>query len=70
MVNYNVSIPNDKTSFFKEFLKLIGAKYTEETGFELSEEQRQILHEQNEVPIEDCIDSDDFYKLLNEKYEL
>lgn len=70
MVTYNVSIPNDKSSFFKEFLELIGAKYTEETDFVLSDEQKQILREQNEVSIEDCIDSEDFYKLLNEKYEL
>lgn len=70
MVTYNVSIPNDKTSFFKEFLEIIGAKYTEDTGFVLSEEQKQILREQNEVSIEDCVDAEDFYKQLTEKHEL
>ncbi len=74
MTIYNVSIPNEKSSFFKEFLDIIGAKYTEENNevseFVLSEKQKTILLEQNDVSIDDCVDAEEFYNVLKNKYEL
>ena len=74
MTTYNVSIPNEKSSFFKEFLDLIGAKYTEENNdvsdFVLSEKQKSILTEQNDISVDDCIDAEEFYNILKKKYEL
>jgi hypothetical protein len=45
MTTYNVSIPDDKNSFFLEFLELIGAQYKKENedSFELSDEQKKNL---------------------------
>lgn len=43
MITYHVTIPNNKNSFFLEFLKLIGAEYQEEANFELTEEQKKLL---------------------------
>ena len=45
MTTYNVSIPDNKDSFFREFLELIGAKYEKKQDtFELSDEQKMISY--------------------------
>lgn len=44
MTTFNVTIPNDKTSLFLEFLELIGGKFEiDEQDFELSEEVKKML---------------------------
>ena len=41
-----------------------------ELAFTLSNEQKKILTDQDNVSLEDCTDAEDFYKELKEKYEL
>ena len=71
MTTFNVSVPEDKTSFFLEVLELIGATYeTREGEFQLTEEQKDFLLRQNDVPVEDCIPALDLYESLKGKYGL
>lgn len=63
MTMFNASVPEDKTSFFLEVLELIGATYeTKEDEFQLTEEQKDFLLRQNDVPVEDCIPALDLYE--------
>jgi len=67
MTTFNVSVPEDKTSFFLEVLELIGATYeTKEREFQLTEEQKDFLLRQNDVPVEDCISAMDLWDSLND----
>lgn len=72
MTTYNVSIPDGKNSFFLEFLELIGAQYKkeDEIDFQLTDEQKKILLDQENISLEDCKDADDFYKEMKKKYDL
>lgn len=72
MITYNVSIPEDKQSFFQEFLELIGAQYKkeDEIDFELTQEQKQILLQQENISLDQCMDAEDFYKEMKKKYDL
>lgn len=72
MVTYNVSIPENKQSFFQEFLDMIGAQYKkeEEIDFQLTDQQKQVLLEQENISLDDCMDADDFLKEMKKKYEL
>lgn len=72
MITYNVSIPDGKNSFFLEFLELIGAQYKkeDEIDFQLTDEQKKILLDQENISLEDCKDADDFYKEVKKKYDL
>lgn len=72
MKTYNVTIPDNKNSFFLEFLELIGAKYEKETDidFTLSDKQKKILLDQKNISLDECTDAEDLYKELKNKYEL
>ncbi len=71
MTMFNVSVPEDKTSFFLEVLELIGATYeAKEHEFQLTEEQKNFLLRQNDVPVEDCLSAMDLYENLKGKYGL
>lgn len=72
MTTYNVSIPDNKNSFFLEFLELIGAQYTKEKDdfFELSEEQKKILESQDNLEISEYENSDEFLNKLRKEYGL
>lgn len=72
MVTYNVSIPENKQSFFQEFLDIIGAQYKKEDefDFQLTDQQKQVLLEQENISLDDCMDADDFFKEMKKKYEL
>ena len=72
MVTYNVSIPENKQSFSQEFLDMIGAQYKkeEEIDFQLTDQQKQVLLEQENISLDDCMDADDFLKEMKKKYEL
>ena len=41
-----------------------------ELAFTLSNEQKKILTDQDNISLEECTDAEDFYKELKEKYEL
>jgi len=72
MTTYNVSIPDDKNSFFLEFLELIGAQYKKENkdSFELSDEQKKILDSQANLDISEYQDNDEFLDELKKEYGL
>lgn len=72
MTTFNVSIPDNKTSFFQEFLDMIGAQYekTDDNGFVLSEEQKKILDSQDDVPLSEYQDDDEFLDELKKEYGL
>ncbi|KQS92032.1 hypothetical protein [Chryseobacterium sp. Leaf394] len=72
MTTYNVSIPDDKNSFFLEFLELIGAQYKKENedSFELSDEQKKILDSQANLNISEYQDNDEFLDELKKEYGL
>lgn len=72
MTTYNVSIPDDKNSFFLEFLELIGAQYKKENedSFELSDEQKKILDNQANLDISEYQDNDGFLDELKKEYGL
>nr|WP_314495791.1 hypothetical protein [uncultured Chryseobacterium sp.] len=72
MTTYNVSIPDNKNSFFLEFLELIGAQYKKEKDdfFELSEEQKKILESQNNLEISEYESSDEVLNKLRKEYGL
>lgn len=44
MKTFSVKIPDDKTSFFREFLELIGGSFDKQE-FELTAEMKQVLDE-------------------------
>ena len=69
MANFNVYISENKASFFKEFLNMIGAEYTEtDKDFELSDEQKKLLDNQDNVDWTKCANHDDFVAQLKEEY--
>ena len=72
MTTYNVSIPDDKNSFFLEFLELIGAQYKKENedSFELSDEQKKILDSQANLDVSEYQDNDEFLDELKKEYGL
>ncbi|MGB6093946.1 MAG: hypothetical protein WBF83_09320 [Moheibacter sp.] len=72
MIFYNVSIPESKESFFQEFLELIGAQYKkeDEIDFLLTDEQKKVLLDQENISLDDCKDADDFYEEMKKKYDL
>ena len=72
MTTYNVSIPDSKNAFFLEFLELIGAEYNkeDEMDFQLTEEQQQILLEQGNISVDECIAANDFFQEMKNKYDL
>lgn len=72
MTTYNVSIPDSKNAFFLEFLELIGAEYNkeDEIDFQLTEEQQQILVEQDNIAIDQCTDANSFFQEMKNKYDL
>lgn len=72
MTTYSVTVPEDKTAFFLEFLELLGAKYRKENEdfFELTEEQKEILDERLEADKKDFISAREALNKLRQKYEL
>lgn len=69
MVNFNVSVSEQKASFFKEFLNMIGVEYIEiNRDFELSEEQKAFLDSQDDIDWEQCTNHEDFIKELKSEY--
>ncbi|MFC6266881.1 hypothetical protein [Frigoriflavimonas asaccharolytica] len=71
MTTFNVSIPENKIPFFKEFLNLLGADYEEKNEiFELSNQQKQILDERLKADKKDFIPAREALNKLRQKYEL
>lgn len=70
MAEFNVSVPENKKSFFLEFLKLIGAKYQEKKDFEnpLTEEQKTMIDNRLDSKSEEFIPAREALIQLREKY--
>lgn len=69
MVNFNVSVSEQKASFLKEFLNMIGVEYIEiNRDFELSEEQKAFLDSQDDIDWKQCTNHEDFIKELKSEY--
>lgn len=71
MISYNVSIPDQKKSFFQEFLEIIGADYEKkQDDFQLSDEQKKILDERLKSDKKDFVPAREALNKLRQKYEL
>ena len=71
MISYNVSIPEEKQSFFQEFLEIIGADYEKkQDDFELSNEQKKVLDKRLKSEKKDFVPAREALNKLREKYEL
>ena len=69
MTTFNVSVPEDKVSFFKEFLVLLGTDYTEyKDDFMLSEEQKAILDSIDKIPLSQYTSDADLYKKIDKDH--
>jgi len=71
MVTYNVSIPENKQSFFQEFLDMIGADYEKEADdFKLTKEQKKILDQRLKQDKKSFVSAKDVLNQVRKKYEL
>jgi len=71
MTNFNVSVPENKISFFREFLDLIGVNYEEKLeDFRLTDKQKQILDERLKADKNNFIPAREALSKLRQKYEL
>ncbi|MFC0343964.1 hypothetical protein [Epilithonimonas hispanica] len=71
MISYNVTIPDEKQSFFQEFLEIIGADYEKkQNDFQLSSEQKKILDERLKSDKKDFVPAREALNKLRQKYEL
>jgi hypothetical protein len=66
---YKVTVPENKNTFFLEFLETIGAKYVKKNvnKFTLSKEQMNILDSQDDLNESDFFDSDSFIDELKKQ---
>lgn len=70
MTSFSVIVPEDKVSFFKELLTLLGTEYTEyKDDFVLSDKQKAILDSIDKIPLGEYTSADEFYKEIEEEYE-
>lgn len=71
MISYNVSIPEEKQSFFQEFLEIIGADYEKkQDDFQLSNVQKKVLDERLKSEKKDFVPAREALNKLRQKYEL
>lgn len=72
MTTFRVKIPDNKKSFFLEFLKLLGVQYEEgeSLDFELTDEQKKILDQQQGLEISQYEDNDAFLEDLKREHGL
>lgn len=71
MITYNVSIPENKQSFFQEFLDMIGADYEKKSDdFKLTKEQKKILDQRLKQDKKSFVSAKDALNQVRKKYEL
>lgn len=71
MISYNVSIPENKQSFFQEFLDMIGADYEKKSDdFKLSKEQKKILDNRLKEDKKNFTPAKEVLKQVRQKYDL
>lgn len=71
MISYNVSIPENKQSFFQEFLDMIGADYEKKSDdFKLSKEQKKILDNRLKEDKKNFPPAKEVLKQVRQKYDL
>lgn len=71
MISYNVTIPDEKRSFFQEFLEIIGADYEKkQDDFILTDDQKKILEDRLKTNKKDFVPAREALNKLRQKYEL
>ncbi len=71
MTTFNVTIPDDKTSFFLEFLELIGGRFEENfADFELNDDIKKMLDERLKTDKEEYLPAREALNKLKSKYGL
>lgn len=71
MVSYNVSIPENKQSFFQEFLEMIGADYEKKSDdFKLTKEQKKILDQRLKQDKKSFVPAKEALNQVRQKYGL
>ena len=72
MVSYKVNVPENKQSFFQEFLEMIGAEYekNQDQEFELSDAQIKILDERLESDKNEFVSARESLEKLRRTYGL
>lgn len=72
MVSYKVNVPENKQSFFQEFLEMIGAEYekNQDQEFELSDAQIKILDERLESDKNEFVSARESLEKLRKTYGL
>lgn len=69
MTSFNVSVSESEKLRLIEFLKKIGARYTEVSeDFELSEDQKAFLDGQDHIQWSDCMNHEDLVDNLKKEY--
>jgi hypothetical protein len=72
MVSYKVNVPDNKQSFFQEFLDLIGAEYekNQNADFELSDVQKETLNERLKSEKNEFVSARESLEKLHKTYGL
>ena len=71
MTTYSVTIPDDKTSFFLEFLELIGGKFEKDSvDFKLSDDIKKMLDERLKTDKKEYLPAREEIENLKSKYGL
>jgi len=72
MVSYKVNVPDNKQSFFQEFLDLIGAEYekNQNADFELSDVQKETLNERLKSEENEFVSARESLEKLRKTYGL
>lgn len=72
MISYKVNVPENKQSFFQEFLEMIGAEYEKNQSqeFELSDAQIKTLDERLNSDKEEFVSAREGLEKLRKTYGL
>jgi len=71
MTTFNVTIPEDKTSFFLEFLELIGGRYEKNLrDMELTDDIKKMLDERLNTDRKEYLPARESLNQLKSKYGL
>ncbi len=72
MVSYKVNVPENKQSFFQEFLEMIGAEYekNQNADFELSDSQKETLDVRLKADKKEFVSARESLEKLRKNYEL
>ncbi len=72
MVSYKVNVPENKQSFFQEFMEMIGAEYekNQNADFELSDAQKETLDQRLKSEENEFVSARESLEKLRKTYGL